>query len=113
MLPKQNRLKNRKDFENIFKAGKGQRDGLLYLRFFPNKLKSSRFGFVASTKFSKKAVERNRIKRWLREAVQNKIKNIKTGTDIAVIVNPGFKADSFKDLEIKVEKLFKKAKLIK
>jgi len=109
MLPKENRLKNKKDFEKVFKNGKGLKEGLLYVKFAGNNLAYSRFGFIVSTKVSKKAVVRNKIKRVLREAVKSEIKNIKKGIDAAIIVNPGIKKE---ELSLKIKSLFKKAKLI-
>lgn len=111
MLSFRNRLKKQKDFENVFKNGKGFKQGSLYLKSNENKLQSSRFGFVVSKKFSKKAVDRNRIKRILREIVREMIDKIKTGLDIVIIVNPGAKAD-FQELTETINRLLKKSGLI-
>ncbi|GAI32984.1 unnamed protein product, partial [marine sediment metagenome] len=62
MLNKRNRLKKKKDFDKVFKQGQGFKQDFLYLKIRKNNLKSSRFGFVVSKKFSKKAVIRNKIK---------------------------------------------------
>jgi len=112
MLPKQNRLKNKKDFETLFKNGKGCKGDFIYIKFSENNSENSRFGFIVSTKFSKKAVLRNKIKRLLREVIKAKIKDIKKGIDVAIIINPGLKYNNIKELDIKIENLFKKAKLI-
>ncbi|MCX6765195.1 MAG: ribonuclease P protein component [Candidatus Nealsonbacteria bacterium] len=109
MLPKENRLKNKKDFEKVFKNGKGFKDGLLYVKFAGNNLKDSRFGFIVSTKVSKKAVVRNKIKRILRAALKSELKDIKKGVDAVIITSPGIEIN---DLNIKIEKLLEKAKLI-
>lgn len=109
MLPQQNRLKNKKDFENVFKKGKGYRTDFLYVKVLKNNLKNSRFGFIVSTKFSKKAVLRNKIKRLLREEIKARLKNSKKGIDAAIIVNPGLKSEG---LGLKVENLLKKAEII-
>lgn len=109
MLAAKNRLKKKKDFENVFKNGKGQSEGFLYAKFVKNNLADSRFGFIVSAKFSKRAVARNKIKRWLREAI--KPEEIKKGMDVAIIANPGFKTDNFSSFKKVVEKLLAKAKL--
>lgn len=111
MLPFRNRLKKQKDFESIFKNGRGFSEGSLYLKVNKNDLKSSRFGFVVSKKFSKKAVDRNRIKRILREIVKEKIDQTKKGLDVAIIVNPGAEAN-YQELKKTIYKLFKKSKLL-
>jgi len=113
MLPKANRLKKNKDFENVFKKGQGFKEDFLYLKIKKNNPESSRFGFVVSKKFSQKATERNKIKRRLRELVKVKLPKIKEGIDVVIIVMPGFKTDDFLELEKIVNKLFKKAGMLK
>ena len=113
MLAKRNRLKKQKDFERVFKKGRGAKEDFLYLKVVKNELKSSRFGFVVSKKFSKKAVLRNRIKRRLAELIRIKLPKIKKGIDVAIVVMPEFGTRDFWEIEEIVDKLFEKAKIIK
>ncbi len=108
MLAKINRLKKDKDFEKVFKQGQGFKQGLLYLKIRKNNLKTSRFGFVISKKFSKKAVIRNKTKRRLSEIIKTKLPEIKKGIDVVIVATPGAEND-FQGLEDVVNKLFKKA----
>ena len=85
---------------------------IAYLKIKKNSLKSSRFGFVVSKKFSQKAVARNKVRRRLRELVRIKLPKIKKGIDGVVVIMPDFKIIDFWQLEEIVNKLFKKAKLI-
>lgn len=67
MLPKSNRL-TRKDFEILFRAGKKASNKDFFARFyFLKDIKKTGCGFkvavVTSSKISKKAVVRNRIRR--------------------------------------------------
>lgn len=110
MLVFRNRLKKQKDFEGVFKNGRGFKQDLLYLKVKKNSLKSTRFGFIVSKKFSKKAVDRNKIKRILREIVRENIPIIKTGFDVVIVVNPGAEKN-FEKLGLMIDKLFKKAGL--
>ncbi len=124
MLPKKNRLKKNKDFERIFKIGKGYRENFLFLKIAENNLKTSRFGFVVSKKFSKKAFIRNKIKRRLRELVKLKLPEIRKGIDGVILVIPGLKnkprtlsaervrGKDFWELEGIINRLFKKAGII-
>jgi len=112
MLPKANRLKKKKDFEQVFKRGKGYKEDFLYLKINKNGLKISRFGFVVGKKYSNKATLRNKIKRRLRETVKILFPNIKKGVDVILIVLPGLNINDFWQLEEIVKKLFKKAKII-
>jgi len=111
MLAKENRLKKNKDFEKVFKQGKGLKQGFLYLKILKNKeLSSSRFGIVASKNYSQKAVERNRIKRRISEIIRINLSEIKKGIDGVIVVMPGAE-DDFKKLEKTIKQLFKKANI--
>jgi len=104
MLAPENRLKKKKDFENVFKNGKSIKQDSLYLKYKKNNLEQSRFGIVVGKNYSKKAVERNKIKRRLREIIKEQ--NVK-GLDIVIVVLPG--ADnSFETLKENAGKVFKK-----
>jgi len=48
----------------------------------------SRFGFIISTKISKKAVVRNRIKRIIADAVRVSLSKIKKGLDVVFLIKP-------------------------
>jgi len=109
MLSNQCRLTKKKDFERVFKQGRGFKQGFLYLKFLKNNLGVSRFGFIVGKNFSKKAVERNKIKRRLREIIQKRIGGIKQGLDIIIVVLPGAEND-FEALNKEIDRLFKKIK---
>ncbi len=111
MLPKINRLRKEKDFEKLFKKGESFKNGLLILKTIKNNLKEDRFGFIISKKVSKKSVVRNKIKRRLKSIVQQNIKNIKKGEDIALIILPGFEKKNFLETKEILIALLKKANL--
>lgn len=112
MLPKQNRLKKKKDFEKVFKEGQGFKEDFLFLKFAKNNLKKSRFGFIVSKKFSKKATLRNKIKRKLREIIKMKLAKIKEGFDIILVINPGLEQKDFWEMEEAVNRILAKAKVL-
>jgi len=113
MLPIKNRLKKNKDFERVFKKGKIFKENFLYLKIAKNNLESSRFGFIVSKKFSKKATVRNKIKRRLRELIRIKLSEIKEGIDCVITIASNFEINDFWELEEIVDKLFKKAGILK
>jgi len=114
MLPEPNRLQKEKDFEKVFKNGKGFNQTFLFLKAFNRKdEEESRFGFVVSTKVSKKAVDRNKLKRQLREITREKIEKLKDGYDVVVVTQPGIQTQSFHQLKQNLFQLFKEADLIK
>lgn len=112
MLPQKNRLKKTKDFENVWHKGKIARESFLLLKFAKNNLDESRFGFAVGMKVSKKAVVRNKIKRWLREAIRTNLTNIKPGIDIIISAIPGTEKSNFAEIKEKTNKLLKKSELI-
>jgi ribonuclease P protein component len=68
-LPRQIRLRRRKDFDAVFRRGRTWSNDLLVLRTLPNDCDHNRFGFVTSKRLGK-AVVRNRVRRRLRETVR-------------------------------------------
>lgn len=74
MLKKQNRLSKRSDFLKLKKEGAVKQSpffGFLYLK--NEEIDKPKFGFIISKKISKRAVDRNRIKRILCEVIMTKI----------------------------------------
>lgn len=61
----------------------------------------SRFGFIISTKISKKAVTRNKIKRIIADCIRIKLDEIKKGLDVVFLIKPN--AIKIKDEELKNE----------
>lgn len=68
MLPKENRLTEKSDFELLFKRGRFLRGQFVNFFYSPT-LDGARVGFIVSNRVSKLAVERNRLKRILRAEV--------------------------------------------
>lgn len=112
MLPRENRLKKKRDFERVFKKGKSFKEDFLILKFVLNNLKQSRLGIIVPQKISKKATIRNKIKRRLRALLSFKLAKIKKGVDLVLVALPGFETKDFWEIEKIMNKLFKKAKLL-
>lgn len=113
MLPKANRLSKKKDFDQVFKKGKSFKEDFLILRFVLNKVKRCRFGIIISRKVSKKATVRNKLKRRISVLIEPKIMKIKKRVDVVLVALPNLEKKDFWEIEETVNKLFKKAKLIK
>ena len=82
-LNKKNRLKKKRDFEEVFKNGKTIKGVFLFIKFKKNDVSATRFGFIVSVKVSRKAVERNKLRRIFSEIVQTALKDI-NGFDLIV-----------------------------
>ncbi len=113
MLSKENRLKKKKDFERVFKNGKGFREGFLFLKIIPNNLGINRFGFMVGKRLSKRATVRNRVRRKISEIVRLKLKDIKHGIDAVFVVFPGMGKNDLWEIEKIIDKLFERAKVLK
>jgi len=113
VLPQINRLKNKKDFERVFKQGKGYRGDFLFCKLIINKSKRSRFGIVVTEKVSKKAVIRNRIKRRLREILRLNLPKIKQGIDVVIVACSGIENKNFWEIERDINKIFIEADVYK
>lgn len=90
MLPVEYRLKQKVDFDNVRKQGHLVSGKMFSFVFFERgDTNFSRFGFIVSTKISKRAVIRNRCRRLLREAVQTDLMNLKPGYDCTILAKTG------------------------
>jgi ribonuclease P protein component len=106
---KEKNLSNAKiQFSLVYAEGKSWAVRELVLRALPNKLNSSRFGFVVSRRVGN-AVVRNHIKRLLREITRQM--QIKPGWDIVFIARIPASDTGFEDLGKSVRKLLFRADL--
>jgi len=113
VLPKINRLKKKKDIERVFKEGRGFKEDFLVLKAVKNNLKNTRFAFIVSSKVSKKATLRNKIRRRLSKLAALKMEKIKKNTDFILIAAPGLEEKDFWETDETINKLFQKAKCFK
>ncbi len=104
MLPKKHRLVKKKDFEKVWKNGRFFFKEAIGFKVLKNNLNISRFGFVVGTKVSKKAVQRNKVKRQLREIIRSKIELIKLGYDFLIIALPKILEKDYWEIEEIVER---------
>jgi ribonuclease P protein component len=112
MLSRNNRIVKKRDFARIKRYGRSYFSGNIELRVSETRLKETRVGFIVGLKLSKKAVERNKTKRWLREIFRDQLPTLKNGQDILVIAKKNNKEDLSKDkIREYVKKAIKQAKI--
>lgn len=104
MLAKQFRLVKEKDFKKIFKLGKSSYAKNFSVKFLANDFENNRYGIVISSKVSKKAVDRNKLKRQIREIVRGVDKNLASGFDIVVMVFPSALNQKYEFIKSELEK---------
>jgi len=113
MLPRKNRLIEAKDFEVINRRGTFFSFGEVFLKVRENNSEETRVGFSIGLKFSSKAVERNRVKRQLRDIFRKNIDKLKKGHDLMISLRKSSQKQFSRDvLERDVLIVLKKAKLI-
>src|SRR3989339_755803 len=89
MLAKNYRLTKKSDFQQVFKVGRKDFNRFFGIRYKPNKLDVSRVAVVVSTKVSKKATDRNRIKRQTRSIIDVFLPKFKQNIDLIInILSP-------------------------
>jgi len=104
------RLRRNSDFLRVRRFGKTYASPLMVLAFVRNELDYSRFGFVVSKRLGK-AVQRNKVKRRMREVTRLRIPNIKSGFDLVLIARRPITQATYKEIEHTLEHLLIKADL--
>lgn len=107
MLKKRNRISKRSEFEEI------RKDGVFggFSRFFgvlmlDKKDKEVKFGAIISKKISKKAVERNKIKRRLMEVLGRNLEKFDKGKRILFLVKKEVLEVKPEGIEREIKKIF-------
>lgn len=111
MLQSQYRLRRPADVERVRQQGEPRRHPFLILLVQPNELTCSRFAFVASRRVGN-AVQRNRAKRLLREAIRGQLVNIAPGWDCVLIARPFLLQAATVEVETAVIQSLRRAKLL-
>lgn len=93
----------------VYQRGKVWANSLVVMKAMPNGLSVSRYGFSVTKKVGK-AVQRNRLKRLLREIMKRQ--SPKLGWDIVFIVRPAAVNADYHKLEGTVTKLLARAQLL-
>ncbi len=105
-------LRRGSEFQRVWDTGKAWSHPLVIVRAGANGTNENRFGFVVGKKVGK-AVERNRAKRLLREAVRRRLDRIVKGWDIILIARGGAENAEYADIEQAVENVLRRAQLMR
>jgi ribonuclease P protein component len=113
MLPHINRLTKKKEFDNVFKNGFGTYNKAIGIKAINNNLGINRYGIIVSTKISKSAVIRNKIKRQIREIIKDEILKYNISKDYIIITLPPVKELNLIEVKKIIQQIFKKLANIK
>jgi len=106
------RLRNNSDFQRVRQHGRSLSSQLLVLAWNPNEVAQLRIGFVVSKRISKRAVQRNYIKRLLGEAVRDVLLILPTGMDIVFTARGQIANTDLRLLKHDILTLLRRAKLL-
>jgi ribonuclease P protein component len=108
-LPKEFRLKKRKNFEKIKNKGQKVHTPLFVALILKGQKEGPKFGFVVSKKIDKKAVGRNKIRRRLSEAVKGLLSEMRKDIFVILLTKRNIKNANYQEIknEIKnIDRLF-------
>lgn len=105
MLSKKHKI-NKKLFEEILKKGKIFSSDYLHIKTLSIPEKHSVFAFVVSFKVTKKAVERNKLKRRARHIIKKILPKIKKGLGVIIFFKKGVEKMTFPELEKEINDIF-------
>ena len=104
------RLRQRRDFDAVFRLAPSWNGRLLVLRALPNNLAHNRFGFITSKRLGK-AVVRNKARRRIRESAR--VLPLEQGWDIVFAAKAAAGGATFKEINQSVSDLLAKAGLLR
>jgi ribonuclease P protein component len=109
-VDRRRRLKKGKEIQAVFDSGASLRGSRFFLRSVPNDVGVNRWAFAVGKKLAPGSVERNRVRRKLREAVCSAGVEDKDGRDIVLIAGRGSMEASVGELARELERMLEQLK---
>jgi len=104
------RLRRPDQFQRVRREGRSWSHSLLVLNAAPNRVRRTRCGIVVGKRIGG-AVDRNRAKRRVREAVRLAYTTIQPGWDLVFVVRPGVMGAAFASIQAAVLSLLERSGL--
>ena len=118
MIPAEQRLRNNRDFRAVYAKGRSRVGPLAVLYVWkrpadaPAPTSGRRIGFVVSKKQGG-AIERNRIKRRMREAVRLRLSDLKDGPyDLIFVARSGLKTAEWPQIQAALAELLRQSGML-
>jgi len=107
------RLTKRGDIEKVLRRGKTVHGDYLTIKVAQNNREALRFTVVVSLKVSKKAIERNKVRRRVREIMRTEITpSVTKPADVAILLKKSSLDASYEELKKTLVKAFQKTRLL-
>ncbi|MBU0975213.1 MAG: ribonuclease P protein component [Patescibacteria group bacterium] len=113
MLPQKYRL-SKTEFKKVLQTGKSIHNDYFVLLYRSDTILSTpKVGFVVSLKVGKKATQRNRAKRLLREAARSKLPKLKQNIQIVLIAKKKLLELDIKQIQVSLNQAFDRTQILK
>jgi ribonuclease P protein component len=106
------RLRKSSEFQRVRQQGRSITSRLLILAWTANDVAQLHIGFVVSKRISKRAVERNYLKRLLSEALRPVLPELIPGWDIVLSARKDMLTADLRTLEQDIAVLLRRARLL-
>ena len=104
MLKRENRIRSKKEFFEVKNKGRVSYSPLFGWLFNKENDDLKKFGFIVSKKISKKAVDRNRIRRILSEIVRKNLDKFEKGTRLVFLTKQEILGKKMIEVEKEINK---------
>jgi ribonuclease P protein component len=107
VLKRENRIRLKKEFLEVKEKGRVLYSPLFGWLTYKENDDQKKFGFIVSKKISKKAVDRNRIRRILSQIVQKNLDKFENGTRLIFLTKQEILGKKMIEVEKEVNKFLK------
>ena len=104
MLKRENRIRSKKEFLEIKNKGRVEYSPLFGWLTYKENDDQKKFGFIVSKRISKKAVDRNRVRRVLSEIVRNNLDKFEKGTRLVFLTKQEILGKKMIEVEKEINK---------